>query len=274
MIPSEAPHRHVELLVATGTTVFTVDASSYMNHNLTSGPVKRMSLSPNNKLVAIFLADGRMQVVSAQDLTKILCDFATKSTVPPLQMSWCGSDSVLMYWDKLLLMVGPQGDWIKYSYEDAIALLPEIDGARIISGDKCELLQRVPDTTESIFQIGSTAPAAALYDAFDHFERKSAKADENIRLIRPDLADAVDACIEAAGHDFTPYYQQKLLKAASFGKSFLDAYRHDNFYEMCQVMRVLNAIRHYEIGIPLTLAQYVSFYVVESLFLWADLACF
>src|SRR3954451_21195770 len=56
----------------------------------------------------------------------------------------CGTDSVVLYWDKLVLMVGPFGDWIKYSYDDAIYLVPEIDGVRIISSDKCEFLQKVP----------------------------------------------------------------------------------------------------------------------------------
>jgi hypothetical protein len=41
-------------------------------------------------------------------------------------------------------MVGPFGDYIKYSYDDAIYLIPEIDGVRVISSDKCEFLQKVP----------------------------------------------------------------------------------------------------------------------------------
>ena len=40
-----------------------------------------------------------------------------------------------------------------------------------------EFLQRVPDSTESIFKIGSTLPAALLYDALDHFDRRSAKVE-------------------------------------------------------------------------------------------------
>lgn len=41
-------------------------------------------------------------------------------------------------------MVGPFGDWIKYSYDDSIYLIPEVDGVRVISSDKCEFLQKVP----------------------------------------------------------------------------------------------------------------------------------
>lgn len=87
--------------------------------------------------------------------------------------------------------------------------------------------------TEEIFKIGSTSPAALLFDALDHFEvsktvdmlkmlfkcslfpkRKSPKADENIRNIKADLVDAVDCCIEAAGFEFHHYYQRSLLKVS------------------------------------------------------------
>lgn len=47
------------------------------------------------------------------------------------------------------------------------------------------------------------------------------------------------------------------FKAASFGKCFLENYNADRFVEMAQSLRVLNAVRDYHIGIPLTYAQYV-----------------
>lgn len=107
-------------------------------------------------------------------------------------------------------------------------------------------------------------------------QKKSPKADENIRSIKGELVIAVDHCSEAAAHEFNPYYQRMLLKvpkscsneqhsvlltkkesqSASFGKCFLDDYPADKFVETCQTLRVLNAVRHYEIGIPLTEAQY------------------
>ncbi|CAJ0914364.1 6093_t:CDS:2, partial [Entrophospora sp. SA101] len=86
--------------------------------------------------------------------------------------------------------------------------------------------------------------------------KSSPKADENIRAIRPALADAVDACIEAAGYELNQYWQKSLLKAAAFGKTFMESYNADKFVNMCQTLRVLNAVRYYEIGIPVTYAQY------------------
>ncbi|CAG8837592.1 30189_t:CDS:2, partial [Racocetra persica] len=149
----------------------------------------------------------------------------------------CGTDSVVLYWDKIFLMVGPYGDMVRYPYDDAIHLIPEIDGVRIIGSDKCEFLQKVPDVIEETFKIGSTAPAAMLFDALEHFDKRSPKADENIRIIHTELANAVDACIEAAGHEFNQVRQRSLLKAAAFGKTFLESYNSDRFVEMCQILR-------------------------------------
>ncbi|KAI7898789.1 Vps16, C-terminal region-domain-containing protein [Cokeromyces recurvatus] len=247
--------RHVEVLMATGSTILVVDSSEVIDQHLNQGPFTKLVVSPNGKFLALFTSDGRLWVVST-DFQKNLSEYATKSKIPPQQLVWCGTDSVVLYWDKIVLMVGPFGDWIKYTYEDPIYLASEIDGVRIISNDKCELLQKVPASTENIFKIGSTEPAAMLFDALDHYERKSPKADENIRSIKTELIDAVDSCIEAAGFEFNHFYQRALLKAASFGKCFLENYNANNFVDMAQSIRVLNAVRYYDIGIPITYTQY------------------
>lgn len=121
-------------------------------------------------------------------------------------------------------------------------------------------------------------------------QKESQKADEYLREIQElgQLTQAVQQCIEAAGHEHRPDMQKSLLRvglaggaggrrcwargvgqgvrapllpsgfsqAASFGKCFLDRFPPDSFVRMCQDLRVLNAIRDYHIGIPLTYSQY------------------
>ncbi|OZJ06505.1 hypothetical protein BZG36_00636 [Bifiguratus adelaidae] len=252
---------HVEVLLATGQTVIVIDpkeaqdqASLTLLLSLTQGPFLKMAVSPNGKLLALFTVTGRVWVISS-DFQQDYSSFNTESKVAPQQLVWCANDSVVLYWDKVVLMVGPHGDFIKFSYEEGIHLIPEIDGVRIITSDTCEFLQKVPDVTEDIFAFGSTSPSALLYDAFEHFTRKSPRADENIRSIKEDLPDAVDICIRAAGYEFSHHYQKQLLRAASFGKSFLDQYNSEQLVNMNQTLRVLNAVRFYEIGIPITYTQ-------------------
>lgn len=113
------------------------------------------------------------------------------------------------------------------------------------------------DVTEEIFKLGSTSPASVLLDSVDLLEKKSPKADENIQRIRPSLPEAVDACVQAAGQEFDTYWQKRLLKAASFGKSVLELYNSDEFVEMTEKLRVLKAVRDYKIGLPISYEQYL-----------------
>jgi hypothetical protein len=83
----------------------------------------------------------------------------------PSQNVWCGSNTVVVAWDRTVVMVGPFGETLKcvciiesnqwrrtqfgieedrYFYSDPVYLIGEIDGTRIISRDHCEFLQKVP----------------------------------------------------------------------------------------------------------------------------------
>lgn len=66
----------------------------------------------------------------------------------------------------------------------------------------------------SVLRPGSTSPSAILYDAWDQLSKQSPKADESIRSIRPELAAAVDECIDAAGREWSPHWQRRLLNVS------------------------------------------------------------
>ncbi|KAF4373221.1 hypothetical protein F8388_010477 [Cannabis sativa] len=82
------------------------------------------------------------------------------------------------------------------------------------------------------------------------------EADENLRLIRSSLPEAVEACVDAAGHEFDVLRQRTLLRAASYGQAFCSNFQRDRIQEMSKMLRVLNAVRNHEIGIPLSIQQY------------------
>ncbi|KAF2582131.1 hypothetical protein F2Q68_00001576 [Brassica cretica] len=81
-------------------------------------------------------------------------------------------------------------------------------------------------------------------------------ADENLRLIRSSLSEAVESCIDAAGHEFDVTRQRALLRAASYGQAFSSNFQRDRVQETCRTLRVLNAVRDPDIGIPLSIQQY------------------
>jgi hypothetical protein len=250
-----------EILVATHTgSILVVDLDRTTDMALTNGPFTKMSVSPTGKMLAAFSQTGQLWVVST-DFSQNLCEFNTRSKIPPHHLVWCGLECVCLDWDSVLLVVGPYGDWIKYNYDSdtSLVLISEVDGLRIMSSKQCEFLQRVPAKTEAIFKIGSTHPAAMLYDANVAFAEKSPKADDHIRYIKGQnaLESAISACTESAVQEWTLVGQKNLLSAASFGKCFLTGHDPKAFVEACQELRILNALRSGEVGMPLSHLQYV-----------------
>ncbi|KAB1223106.1 Protein VACUOLELESS1 [Morella rubra] len=97
----------------------------------------------------------------------------------------------------------------------------------------------------------------AVYSTrFEKIFEYHCEADENLRLIRSSLPEAVEACVDAAGHEFDVLRQRTLLRAASYGQAFCSNFQRDRIQEMCKTLRVLNAVRSPEIGIPFSIQQY------------------
>jgi WD40 repeat protein len=253
--PHLSGSKHVEVLMSSFDLLMLIDSSFILEQRVDGHPFKKMALSPNGSLIALFSETGTLYVYTI-DFQKCLASIHTNKTLVPLEMEWCGNDSVVLHWNMMLWVVGPSGDWISYNTLGRVHLMSEIDGVRIISGSYSEFLQKVPSCVESVFRIGSTSPGAVLYDAMELYENRNPKAEECIRSLSKDLEYAVDTCIEAAADEFEHDIQKQLMRAASFGKCFLQHYPADKFVEKCRIIRVLNAIRDPLVGLYLTHGEY------------------
>jgi hypothetical protein len=254
--PNYTLSRSVEVLLSIGQTVYVVDATECEDRFLDIGPFTQVSVSPNGKFAALYTETGHAHVITSDFQTR-LSEHDAKSKIPPKYLQWCGNDAVVIAWEDEVHVVGPNGAVAQFFYDNRIHLVPDTDGVRVISNNLCDFLQRVPDVTEEVFGIGTESPASVLLDAVDQLDAQSPKADDDIQLIRPQLPEAVDACVNAAGQEFSVHWQKQLLKAASFGKSVLDIYNSDDFVDMCETLRVLNAARFFEVGLPLSYEQYL-----------------
>ncbi|GFF26305.1 probable vacuolar protein sorting-associated protein 16 homolog [Aspergillus udagawae] len=248
--------RSVEVLLAVDKTIFLIDSTEAEDKVLQNGPFKHASVSPTGRFVALYTAEGQVWVVSS-DFQSKHTEYDPKSRVTPRTVDWCGDDAVVIAWEDEIHLIGPNGAAAKYYYDGTVHVIPECDGVLLITNDNCEFLHKVTDVTEAIFRLGSTSPASVLLDSVDLLEKKSPKADENIQRIRSSLPEAVDTCVKAAGHEFDVYWQKRLLKAASYGKSVLELYNSDEFVEMTEKLRVLKAVRDYQIGLPISYEQYL-----------------
>ncbi|RYP61621.1 hypothetical protein DL769_007619 [Monosporascus sp. CRB-8-3] len=245
----------VEVLLSIGKTIYVVDATDCEDRFLDIGPFSHISVSPNGKFAAIYAVDGKAHVITA-DFQSRLSEHDSKSQITPTYLQWCGNDAIVIAWEDEVNIVGPNNAGASYVYEGRVHVIPDHDGVRLLTNEVCDFLQKVPDVTDEVFRYGTESPASVLLDAVGQLENQSPKADDNIQLIRPNLVEAVDTCVAAAGHEFNIHWQKQLLKAASFGKSVLDIYNSDDFVDMCETLRVLNAVRFYEIGLPLSYEQY------------------
>nr|XP_054322608.1 vacuolar protein sorting-associated protein 16 homolog isoform X3 [Pongo pygmaeus] len=254
----------------------------------------QMAVSFTYRHLALFTDTGYIWMGTAS-LKEKLCEFTCNIRAPPKQMVWCSRPrskerAVVVAWERRLMVVGDAPESIQFVLDEDSYLVPELDGVRIFSRSTHEFLHEVPAASEEIFKIASMAPGALLLEAQKEYEKESQKADEYLREIQElgQLTQAVQQCIEAAGHEHQPDMQKSLLRvgldgwageggagrgwdgqqgssllspsgssqAASFGKCFLDRFPPDSFVHMCQDLRVLNAVRDYHIGIPLTYSQY------------------
>ncbi|CAL3966617.1 unnamed protein product [Diplocarpon coronariae] len=254
--PAYTLSRSVEVLLSIGQTIYVVDATEAEDRMLDIGPFTNISVSPNGRFAALYTESGKAFVITI-DFQNRLSEYDSKSRIPPKDVQWCGNDAVVIAWEDEVHIIGPSNAAAKYFYDGRVHLIADHDGVRLITNDVCDFLQKVPEVTDEVFRFGTESAASILLDAVEQLENQSPKADDNIQLIRPNLVEAVDTCVKAAGYEFSIHWQKQLLRAASFGKSVLDIYNSDDFVDMCETLRVLNAVRYYEIGLPLTYEQFL-----------------
>ncbi|XP_035218067.1 vacuolar protein sorting-associated protein 16 homolog [Stegodyphus dumicola] len=265
-----AEDRQTKVLVAKDATLYTLLQNEgkcvqvFPKFNNPINAITEIAVSCNNQHVALFCDNGALWMGAANlevCYLKKYCEFDTQSKVRPQQLVWCGNGAVVAFWqieiENIMIVIGPEKDFINEIFYTPIHLVPEIDGVRIIGNTTHELLQKVPDAVADVFRIGSLSPSALLLEASNEFRRRSHKADEYMRMIREknELEEAVECCLKAAGHEFQPSTQKMLLRAAAFGKNFVPDMDPEPFVKMCQTLRVLNAVRVNVIGLPITYTQ-------------------
>ena len=286
--------RHPEVFLSTNdNSVVVVDVATTEIKDLNcrsriSSPIVEMIFAPNGRFLACFTESSILTVISSTFETKVLdFDFSEGSSHPPLEIRWCGEDSVVLHWKNLgIVMVGPYGDWLRFPYENHgnIYLIPEIDSCRVVSDISVEILQRVPPATALLLRIGSIEPAAMLLDASDAFENGSTSSDEAARAITKTgmLLEAIEGCTDAAAREFDIGTQKRLLRAASYGMHFvfknskgsrnimggnlqneavesahtMPSRMTAKFVYISKKLRIMNALRNPFVGIVLTSSQY------------------
>eukprot|EP00759_Apiculatamorpha_spiralis_P011574 PhF_6_TR18917/c0_g1_i2/m.27637/K20180/VPS16; vacuolar protein sorting-associated protein 16 len=247
------------------------------------GGIEDLCASPDGRYLAVYSREKGIRIVTTDmrvnKTTLSLGDY--NNEMVPHRMLWCGKDIVALLYlaeqfdddsGSTLILCDAAGDsqcHLRLSDLDDeestldVACVTECDGLRVATAKKSFFIQYVPKCIEGIYRMSSEEPASKLVAAFDAYEQQNPLAVQSIRELgmkengeeNTALENAVQDCIEAAGQEYEIEFQKKALRVASYGKCFCKSFEASVFVDMCRKLRVLNAVRRAEVGVPLTLNQ-------------------
>ncbi|XP_011699104.1 PREDICTED: vacuolar protein sorting-associated protein 16 homolog [Wasmannia auropunctata] len=253
--------RETQVILSNREGIFVIHQShqnTFPYSNLFSNKINTViaiAVASNNRHIALYSDTGHLYIGSI-DFREKYCECYTNMKEPLANIAWCGTEAVVCSWNSTIMVVGRTADTIVYNYDGPVHLVTEIDGVRVLSSSSHEMIQKVPNVVQRIFRINSTDPASYLLEASKQFQKKSHKADSYIDLVKDKLDSAIKACIDGASHEFDFETQKILMRAAKFGKGFSKMIDSEYYVQMCRILRVLNAVRHPAVGIPLTYTQF------------------
>lgn len=104
----------------------------------------------------------------------------------------------------------------------------------------------------SLLLPGSSHPSSLLLYAYTLFLSSSPKSSSLLQTLRPDLSLAVLGCLEAASELWEPEQQKFLLKAAVYGRAFLEGEGDSGVVERGKGLKVVNCLRGWEVGMGIS----------------------
>ncbi|WFD43366.1 Vacuolar protein sorting-associated protein 16 [Malassezia psittaci] len=268
------------VLVSTHANLYTLKDGSYKSMAI-DGPLDVICPSPNGKLLALIF-DKKLRVMTVDALRELrswsiadsdqyhTCE-PIKPVLPPLirpnfhtrisgkggiggtgiaRIAWCGDDTVVLAWRDSISIVGPVDEPLSLEVPGMTHIFGHTHGLQMVHTEAHEFLNRVEAESEAVLRPGSTDVAAILLEASQLAQSNDPRAYEMIQALRINLQTAIQVCISAASQAWDVHTQQRLLKAALFGKTFLDEYDTSSYLEVARTLRVLNAVRDYRVGIP------------------------
>jgi hypothetical protein len=259
-------------MVSINEMVYLVSHQSAPQQRSIDGPFAGLIVSPNNEFIALYNDVASKIYIVTSNFNKILLEFKVPNTKINT-VKWCGSDAVVVAFNDSLKLYAPGGSIEFYLSDELVTVETETNGLSILTEQTLEFLSKVSSSTVDVFKIGSTSNASILLDAVDKLNKHSPKANENLRIIGSvsKLTEAINTCLDAAVEEFDPYWQKKLLKAVSFGKSEIELKSFPKteiskrFVETCNNIRILNEIRTSDIGLFVTNTDFTRLGIAKIL---------
>mmetsp|Transcript_324 Transcript_324/g.338 ORF Transcript_324/g.338 Transcript_324/m.338 type:complete len:744 (+) Transcript_324:332-2563(+) len=223
--------------------------------------VEEISLSATGEFLAILL-EGGVVVKLNSNFSKFLGRTDSEMVERARQVVWCGNEAVCLIYNEFVGILGPDNTKASMDIDhikEGVFCNSELDGMRVFTTEKCEFWEKVDPSLQMTLSIGSFSPPALLLVAYEAYIENSASSGESIRNLQNNdtLQEAVDQLLEAASAEFDIDTQEKLLKAAAFGKTFLPPGTFDSnkLVNMVKHLKVLNNLRREYVARPITYHQ-------------------
>ncbi|RQX67510.1 putative vacuolar protein sorting 16, partial [Toxoplasma gondii CAST] len=271
--PSTTKLEELRIVVAAESgALLLLDRHKCVDLKLDDGPFVALSVSRSGRLLACLSSTGQLRVLSTAGIPRAIASPFLERQMRPKQVQWCGDDCLALYIpmhtpsgdvQHTLFLGGPKNEWLPFQYGttrggSVLLLVAEVDGLRIVTNSKTEFLHRVAASTDAVFSVGSCEPPAMLCYAVERYRAHDAAADESLRSIKQDLAEAAEACIDAATYEWQFEQAAALLQAAVFGRQFLDGGARQScrsFVRACRDLRICYAVRQPPLEMPISVAQ-------------------
>jgi len=258
-----------------------------------SESISHISLSPNGELLTGALGNGTILVI-AKSGPKIVLQWkapsdllARRDRCKPDQLAWCGNDAISAVYGTTLVVFGPKGEHATWTVSSSTRLATESDGLRLLSIGSIDFVELVSKDTERVFSVGSTHGSAILLNSVevdqsdqpsDSPSMKAMQRHSAIELLMEDntLVNSAETCLAAARHEWTIRKQQGLLRSASYGFAYADAFQEEAVYTQeprkrstamrdsslfprtATTLRVLNAVRRGTPTVLITAAEFIE----------------
>ncbi len=242
------------------------------------GHIVAFALSPSNTQIAMYRKDGTVfffhitldsekpRITAKFEVNELPNDeFENEEEYSILnydhnttQFLFCGEDAVCLCGGRFIMILNSKNKTIYYKNTDKVFqniglqyqlmyCFTEVDGLRVITHDSLFFISKVSKELFHACYDFSNHSSKKLLNVYKLALRKNPNSDKELRVIFDKLGDAIITLLSAASriiyfdnnHD-NKKIQLFLLKAAQYGKNFVQNLNYDLFVQYCKEIRVIN----------------------------------
>lgn len=217
--------------------------------------INKVYLSPSKKLLAVLTETWNIFLFKVADLSiqfRIELTMTEKDIQRFKGINWIKDHAICLCFNRYVRFITRIQPIFEKRFgsgvnsgEYNLLYCSESDGLRILAVNskgvtKNVLIRKLSKAHENVKGMLSFSPGAMLYLGFKAFLKKTPPDEEDIVDDKVKLRKGIEEVIKAAGFELDQKKQMKLLKAASYGKVFLedDTFDHNTLHNTCREVKL------------------------------------